>query len=113
MPVAVRGLISANTLGNLLAIIENSDSAAAVAQATKTPTQQWIYDLIEPYKSNLQMRIKDKSLSTIEEIYPLAPIQRDMSDARELEPNVFVLSWKMRILPLSSQPISLERLAVA
>ncbi|KAI1112052.1 non-ribosomal peptide synthetase module [Nemania sp. NC0429] len=113
LPVTVRGIISANTLGNLVAILENSDATATVANTTKAPRQQWIYDLSEPDKRNLQMRIKGKSSGTVKDAYPLAPIQRDMSNAREVEPTVFVLSWKMHILPLDSQPVSLDKLAVA
>ncbi|KAH8799095.1 non-ribosomal peptide synthetase module [Xylogone sp. PMI_703] len=106
LPLTVRGILSQKILGNLANFVEQSNTNTSQTLITTTQST----DVTPAYTQIVQSRIADKPGVTIEDTYPLTPLQREIMKQREINPAVFVLGWKMEFISTKSQPISLDRL---
>lgn len=112
LPLTVRDIVSANSLGNLVAMTDTFQQGATV-DVVESARSQWTFDVLKPYQKMLDERLRDRPSIRVADAYPLAPIQRDILRAREDDPNLFILSWKFTVSSPSSLPVSLKRLAEA
>lgn len=116
LPVTVRGIINAKTLGNLVSLVEQQLSKEVSTASPAKPEQRYpsASDILAPYDSLLQARLRDHSSVTVQDAYYFAPMQREIQRQRQMNPAVFLLSWQMEIASQSNQTrLSLERLAQA
>ncbi|KAL4986018.1 hypothetical protein BDW68DRAFT_198330 [Aspergillus falconensis] len=117
LPLTVRGIIGAKTLGNLIALVEeqlaedNSPETSAMDIDHSQPSTE---DVLLPYESLLQARLSSQPSAAVEDAYYFSPMQREIQYQRRVNPAVFLLSWQMEIASrVPDQPISLEKLASA
>ncbi|KAL4735231.1 hypothetical protein BDV11DRAFT_212182 [Aspergillus similis] len=117
LPLTVRGIINAKTLGNLVALVEQQlveDSIPKTLPADIDQSQPSTDDILSPYKFLLQARLSRQPSATVEDAYYFSPMQREIQYQRLVNPAVFLLSWRMEIASrLPGRAISLERLARA
>ena len=112
LPVTVRGLITARTLGNLARFVEQSQPAAPLA-LEKLNGHQSTDDILLGYEHSLMSRLGDNPSSKIQDAYLLSPLQREILKQRAINPAVFVVSWQMEISSQTSQPVSLDKIVRA
>ncbi|KAL4974558.1 hypothetical protein BDW66DRAFT_152729 [Aspergillus desertorum] len=117
LPLTVRGIIGAKTLGNLVALVEQplaQDSSPETRPIAIEHSQPSIEDILLPYESRLRARLSSQPSATVEDAYHFSPMQREIQRQRQVNPAVFLLSWQMEIASRApDQPISLERLVRA
>ncbi|KAL2138859.1 hypothetical protein VTI28DRAFT_6097 [Corynascus sepedonium] len=115
LPVTVREIISAKTLGNLAALVEQSQADVQGGGNERLPENpQWAGNgMLQPYESLLRARLKHQPSVQAVDAYPLSPFQREIMKARIANPPIFLLSWQMEIISLTPDQISLDRLASA
>ncbi|KAL6232020.1 hypothetical protein BDW75DRAFT_243380 [Aspergillus navahoensis] len=117
LPLTVRGIISAKSLGNLVATVEQQLAQRSSPEASPVDIDQTLpsmEDILLPYKSLLQARLSSQPSATVEDAYYFSPMQREIQYQRQVNPAVFLLSWQMEIASRDpDQAISLERLARA
>lgn len=116
LPVTVRGIISAKTLGNLVSLVEQqlSKDVGVVSPAQLDQSHPSAADILAPYNTLLQARLRGKPSVTVQDAYYFAPMQREIQRQRQVNPAVFLLSWQMEIASQDRQkPLSLERLSQA
>ncbi|XDG04592.1 hypothetical protein ABKA04_004207 [Annulohypoxylon sp. FPYF3050] len=112
--VTVRGIMTAKTLGGLVALVRDSQDASTEMDVDKRyGDTYWTSDIIRPYEDILASRLKDRPSIQIEDAYPTSPFAREIMKQRLINPRVFILSWEMEIFSLTSEPISISRLARA
>ncbi|THC94412.1 hypothetical protein EYZ11_006109 [Aspergillus tanneri] len=111
LPITTRGILTQKTLGNLAILVDQNQQSEPRA-VEKAVGPQGV-DGTLAYSHILQSRLEGKPEVKIEDSYLFTPIQREILRQREINPAIFVLSWKMEFTSLKSQPISLERLARA
>ncbi|KAI2463313.1 non-ribosomal peptide synthetase module [Annulohypoxylon bovei var. microspora] len=112
--VTVRGIMSARTLGGLVALVKDSQEASTdMGVGEKHGETYWTKDIIQPYEEILASRLRDKPSVQVEDAYPTSPFAREIMKQRLINPHVFILSWQMEISSLASETISLSRLARA
>ncbi|KAI0881677.1 non-ribosomal peptide synthetase module [Annulohypoxylon maeteangense] len=111
--VTVRGIMSAKTLGGLVAFVRNSQDAGIDMDVDKRHDTYWTSDIIRPYEEMLASRLRGRPSLQVEDAYPTSPFAREIMKQRLINPHVFILSWQMEIFSLASEPISLKRLARA
>ncbi|KAK0724659.1 non-ribosomal peptide synthetase module [Lasiosphaeris hirsuta] len=112
LAATVRSIVGTKTLGQLVALVEESGTLPApnpgAAILAEDASRPGLYDGI------LQSRLQGQPPSVqAEQVYPLAPFQREILKARALNPAVFLLSWQMEVFSLTAQPVSLDALAEA
>ncbi|KAL4916103.1 hypothetical protein BDW62DRAFT_218856 [Aspergillus aurantiobrunneus] len=105
--VTVRGILSTRTLGNLATLAEQNQTAAPGALRQRHDPQ-WVADILRSYETILKARLP--STVSVQGVFPLSPIQREIIKARAINPAVFLLSLEMGI---SSETTSLEALTRA
>ncbi|RDW84209.1 uncharacterized protein DSM5745_04535 [Aspergillus mulundensis] len=117
LPLTVRGIITAKTLGNLAALVEQQleqDGSLETSGMDIDRSQPSVKDILAPYESHLQSLLSRQSSAAVEDAYYFSSMQREIQRQRRLNPAVFLLSWQMEIASRGSdQTISLERLARA
>lgn len=111
LSLTVRGMISSKTLGNLVTLVEQSSHSVSRTIAKPTEFSQPTVDFLAPYQALLNSRLKANTAVRVEDAYVLAPFQREIMKARNINPGVFLLSWQMEVFSLNSETISLEKLA--
>ncbi|KAK3339654.1 non-ribosomal peptide synthetase module [Lasiosphaeria hispida] len=112
LSATVRSIISTKTLEHLVTLVQESSSLPKANPESITSVNDT--SLLLVYHQILQSRLRGKPPSVqVEQVYPLAPFQREIMKARELNPAVFLLSWQMEVFPLTTQPVSLGKLAQA
>ncbi|KAL4904006.1 hypothetical protein BDW74DRAFT_185731 [Aspergillus multicolor] len=117
LPLSVRGIISAKTLGNLAALVEQQlhhDSSPDTSAMEIDQGQPSVKDILVPYESRLKSILSRQPSAVVEDAYYFSPMQREIQRQRQLNPAVFLLSWQMEIVSRGfDKTISLERLARA
>ncbi|KAK4171230.1 putative Nonribosomal peptide synthetase [Triangularia setosa] len=115
LSATVRSIVGTKTLGHLVALVEESSQISIPTKKPEsTQVRQWTgngQSLPSVYQRILRSRLQNRPSMQVEHVYPLAPFQREIMKARKLNPAVFLLSWQMELFSLTTQPISLERLA--
>ena len=110
LSLTTTGIMSQKTLGKVSNLIDQSDVVAS-------PKEEEIFGLsgtdgIHAYSKILQTRLAEQPDVEMEDCYPFTPIQREILRQRQINPAIFVLSWKMEFSARSG-PVSLDRLARA
>ncbi|KAL2821794.1 hypothetical protein BDW59DRAFT_181088 [Aspergillus cavernicola] len=117
LPLTVRGIISAKTLGALVPLIEQQLSKEGSPEPSPMDVDQSqpsTKDTLLPYESILRARLSRQPSATVEDAYYFSPMQREIQRQRKVNPAVFLLSWQMEIATrVPGQTLSLERLTRA
>ncbi|KAL4789632.1 hypothetical protein BDV19DRAFT_394889 [Aspergillus venezuelensis] len=117
LPLTVRGIISAKTLGNLAALVEqqlDQDGTRETSTMEIDQNQPSVTDILAPYEAHLQSLLSRQPSAAVEDAYYFSPMQREIQRQRHINPTVFLLSWQMEMATRGSdQNISLGRLARA
>ncbi|KAL4744987.1 hypothetical protein BDW72DRAFT_208574 [Aspergillus terricola var. indicus] len=117
LPLTVRGIINAKTLGNLVVLVEQQlvqDSSPKKSPVEIEQSQPFTENILLPYEFLLQARLSSQPSARVVDAYYFSPMQREIQHQRQVNPAVFLLSWRMEIASrLPGRAISLERLARA
>ncbi|KAF2823438.1 non-ribosomal peptide synthetase module [Ophiobolus disseminans] len=115
LSVTVRDLVSTRSLGVLEKLVEHRSHSRDMASTEVEPVGPLpqITKVAAPFQQILVSRLAKQPLVQVEDVYPLAPFQREMIRARKVDRRLFLMSWEMEVWSLTSDPISLERLARA
>ncbi|KOC08512.1 hypothetical protein AFLA70_8g006431 [Aspergillus flavus AF70] len=111
LSITVRGILTQKTLGNLANLVDQNQQGAP--QSLEHAISPRGTDSTLSYAHVLQSHLRGHPEVKIEDSYPYTPIQREIQKQREINPAIFLLSWKMDIISLGSLPVSLDRLARA
>lgn len=104
-------ILTQKTLGNLAVQVDQSQQTAP--KATDQTVEAQGTAGVQMYAHILQSRLEGRPGVEVVDSYPFNPIQREIMRQREINPAIFVLSWKMEFTSLNSQPVCLDRLARA
>lgn len=117
LQLSVRGLLGTKTLGSLSMLAEKAQitrvASPAEEEDNNTNERQTAEALLLPFRQSLQAKLGTESGYSIQDAYPLSPIQRVIMRARAADPSLFILSLTMELKPPDSQPVSLDRLVRA
>lgn len=111
LPITTRGILMQKTLGNLATLVDQTKRAAPKVVEQTVSSQG--ADVALEYEGILRSLLEGRPEIKVEDSYPFTPLQREILRQREINPAVFVLSWKMEFTSLKLQSVSLDRLARA
>ncbi|KAH9903900.1 acetyl-CoA synthetase-like protein [Xylariomycetidae sp. FL2044] len=124
--LSARAIINAKTLGNLATLLEDEEhqrreqqqqqkhNAPSVSLQNLTPGSG--LGLLAPYQSLVASRLAAKPTTAkiqIQDAYALSPFQREVVRARDTNPAVLLMSWRMELWSLTHESLSLPRLVWA
>ncbi|KAK9784199.1 putative Carrier domain-containing protein [Seiridium cardinale] len=123
--ISARAIINAKTLGNLATLLEDEeqrereqlqqeDKAASASLQRLAPGSG--LGLLASYQSLVASRLATKPTTVnvrVEDVYSLSAFQREILRARDANPVVLLMSWRMELWSLTQEPLSLPRLAAA
>ncbi|KAG8158236.1 hypothetical protein KVR01_011997 [Diaporthe batatas] len=127
VPVSVRAIINAKTLGNLAAMMgekeleereggKGEEHPSASSQASSGQSTDSGKILLGPYRPLLTSRLAQAQAGNqvqVEGAHLLSAFQREILRARSANPAVFLMSWRMELWSLTAEPLSLPRLKAA
>jgi amino acid adenylation domain-containing protein len=118
LPLTVRTIINAKTLGNLVALVEQQlidDDNTETLSMDLDRYQRSTEDVLVPYAHLLQARLHSQPSSVmVEDAYHFSSMQREIQRQRQANSAVFLLSWHMEFASQTQEKaVSLERLAMA
>jgi aryl carrier-like protein len=115
LSVAVRDLVNTKSLGLLAKLVQHRSQVSVTVdmEVERFRPLPKMVDVALPFKQMLESRLVQQPSVQVEDIYPLAPFQREIMRARRTDPRIFLMSWEMEVWSLTPEPISLERLARA
>lgn len=115
IPITVRSIISAKTLGNLTTMVEQTHAERGLmpGKSIVDVKRKSITESLQPYQDLLKRKLRQEPSATVIDAYEFAPFQREIWKQRNANAAVFLLSWQMEISSRTVQSISVSRLAQA
>ncbi|ETS84288.1 hypothetical protein PFICI_02313 [Pestalotiopsis fici W106-1] len=123
--ISARAIINAKTLGNLVTLLEDEEHRKREQQQQEDKTASISIQrlapgsglaLLAPYQSLVASRLAAKPTTVsiqIEDAYALSAFQREVVRARDTNPAVLLMSWRMELWSLTHETLSLPRLVSA
>ncbi|KAH6648185.1 non-ribosomal peptide synthetase module [Truncatella angustata] len=106
LSLTVSKVLNTRSLGDLASVVEQELPVKPLPLQQTTDAQR--IKLPIAYEKALQPRLAGRPSVELEEVYPLAPIQLEVTKQRAIDPAVFIFSWVMEISSKTTSQVSLD-----
>ncbi|KAL5120861.1 hypothetical protein ACEQ8H_001342 [Pleosporales sp. CAS-2024a] len=117
LPLTVRDLLNTKSLDVLAKVAAHragSRGDSSKAQMEQKGEHLQRSEIPKSFEKALQSRLMEQPAVKIEDVFPLAPFQREIMRQRTADARIFLMSWEMEVWSLTGQQnLSLESLARA